>query len=248
MNIDTTETPNHTEPAIGFISSYAQVFLGDCLEKLKDIKTESIDLLVTDPPYKIITGGDSNGKNSIRPKGILSGNRELMKSIPNFEDWLLECYRVLKNGTHAYIMVNSTNLLEMANKIEKAGFKIHNFLIWKKNNCTPSQFYMKNCEYVIFCRKGKAKYINKMGDSKTVHDFNNIIGNKVHPTEKPIGLMEYYILNSSNENDIVLDPFMGSGTTGVACKNTNRSFIGIEKDENYFKIAEQRINARTLFS
>ena len=171
-----------------------------------------------------------------------------MKSIPNFEDWLLECFRVLKNGTHAYVMVNSTNLLEMANKIENVGFKIHNFLIWKKNNCTPSQFYMKNCEYVIFCRKGKAKYINNMGESKTVHDFNNIIGNKVHPTEKPISLMEYYILNSSNENDTVLDPFMGSGSTGVACKNTKRNFIGIEKDENYFKIAEQRINARTLFS
>jgi site-specific DNA-methyltransferase (adenine-specific) len=248
MIIESTKPDLTTDAPLLGMQCYAQVFLGDCLIKLKDIKSESIDLLLTDPPYKIITGGDSNGKNSIRPKGILSGNRELMKSIPNFEDWLSECFRVLKNGTHAYIMVNSTNLLEMANKIEKAGFKIHNFLIWKKNNCTPSQFYMKNCEYVIFFRKGKAKYINRMGDSKTVHEFNNIIGNKVHPTEKPIGLMQYYILNSTNENDLVLDPFMGSGSTGVACKNINRNFIGIEKDEAYFKIAEQRINARTLFS
>ena len=169
---------------------------GNALDLLKTIQSETIDLIVTDTPYKIIIGGDSNGKNSIRPKGILSGNRELMKFIPKFSEWLPECYRVLKNGTHAYFMVNSTNLTEMLVEVEKTGFKIHNILIWKKNNCTPSQFYMKNCEYIIFCRKGKAKYINNMGGSKTVHDFNNIIGNKVHPTEKPVELMSIYVENS----------------------------------------------------
>ena len=218
-----------------------KLYKGDCLELMPQIRSETIDLIVTDPPYKIITGGDSNGKNSIRPKGVLSGNRELMKFIPKFSEWLPECYRVLENGTHAYFMVNSTNLTEMLVEVEKTGFKIHNILIWKKNNCTPSQFYMKNCEYIIFCRKGKAKYINNMGGSKTVHDFNNIIGNKVHPTEKPIELMKFYIENSSEENDTVLDPFMGSGSTGVACVNTFRKFIGIEMDENYFNIAEKRI-------
>ena len=72
--------------------------------------------------------------------------------------------------------------------------------------------------------------------------------NGYHPTQKPILLLEDLIKTFSNENDLVVDLTMGSGSTGVACKNTNRSFIGIEKDENYFKIAEQRINARTLFS
>ena len=72
--------------------------------------------------------------------------------------------------------------------------------------------------------------------------------NGFHPTQKPILLLEDLIKTFSNENDLVVDLTMGSGSTGVACKNTNRSFIGIEKDENYFKIAEQRINARTLFS
>ena len=218
-----------------------KLYKGDCLELMRGVGTESIDLIVTDPPYKIITGGDSNGKNSISPKGILSGNRELMKFIPKFSEWLPECYRVLKNGTHAYFMVNSTNLMEMLVEVEKTGFKIHNILIWKKNNCTPSQFYMKNCEYIIFCRKGKAKYINNMGGSKTVHDINNIKGNKVHPTEKPAELMSIYVENSSNVKDLVLDPFMGSGSTGVACVNTFRNFIGIEMDENYFEIAEKRI-------
>jgi site-specific DNA-methyltransferase (adenine-specific) len=216
--------------------------LGDCLEILKTIPSESIDCLVTDPPYKIITGGDSNGKNSVRPKGILKGNRELMKTIPKFSDWLPEMFRVLKDGSQNYVMVNSSNLLKMANEIEKTGFKIQNFLIWQKNNCTPSQFYMKNCEYTLFFRKGKSKYINDIGGSKTVHSFNNIIGNKLHPTEKPIDLMEFYIRNSTNENDIVLDPFMGSGTTMLACKNLNRKGIGIEKEQMYFDIATQRLS------
>jgi site-specific DNA-methyltransferase (adenine-specific) len=218
--------------------------MGDALEILKTIPSESIDCVVTDPPYKIITGGDSNGKNSIRPKGILKGNRELMRTVPKFSEWLPELFRVLKDGTQNYVMVNSSNLLKMSNEIEKAGFKIQNFLVWQKNNCTPSQFYMKNCEYTIFFRKGNSKYINDIGGSKTVHSFNNIIGNKVHPTEKPIELMEFYINNSTNENDVVLDPFMGSGTTGVACKNLNRRFIGIEMQEDYFNIASERVEEK----
>ena len=223
-----------------------KLYKGDCLELMRGMGTESIDLIVTDPPYKVATGGVPNETNNVilnknRPKGILSEHSQLIKIIPKFSDWIPECYRVLKNGSHAYFMINSSNLIELANGIEKAGFKIHNILTWKKNNCTPSQFYMKNCEFVIFCRKGKAKYINNIGDSKTVHEFNNISGKKVHPTEKPIELMKFYIENSSEENDTVLDPFMGSGSTGVACVNTFRNFIGIEIDENYFNIAEKRI-------
>ena len=215
---------------------------GDCLEVMRGMADNSVDLVLTDPPYKIITGGDSGGANSTRPKGMLSGDRKIMPSVPCFSLWLAECYRVLKNGTHAYFMVNSSNLLEMQNTVVASGFKIHNLLVWQKNNNTPSQFYMKNCEYVIFARKGKAKWINNIGASKTVHSFDNIIGNKVHPTEKPIKLMEFYVNNSSSIGDVVLDPFLGSGTTGVAALNLNRSFIGIEKDLQYFDIATKRIN------
>ena len=101
---------------------------------------------------------------------------------------------------------------------------------------------MKNCEYTLFFRKGKAKYINDIGGSKTVHSFNNIIGNKLQPTQKPIDLMEFYINNSTNENDIVLDPFMGSGSTLVACKNLRRNGIGIELYEVIYNIALTRVD------
>ena len=152
-----------------------------------------------------------------------------------------ELYRVLKSGSHCYIFTNSLNMREMLNCAEEAGFKLHNILVWEKNNCTPSQFYMKNCEYVLFLRKGKAKWIHNIGESKTVHKFNNIIGNKEHPTQKPTDLLEFYIANSSNPEDYVLDPFMGSGSTGVACINTGRRFIGIEIDESYYSVAKKRI-------
>lgn len=214
----------------------------DCLEAMKEIEGESVDLIVTDPPYKLITGGDKNGKNSVRPQGILRGNRKLFKNNQiKISEWMPELYRVLKCNAHCYVFSNSLNLKDMLNLSEQCGFKLVNLLVWEKNNCTPSQYYMKNCEYVLLLRKGKAKWINNIGASKTVHRFNNIISNKTHPTEKPVELMRFYIENSSNENDIVLDPFMGSGSTGVACVNTGRNFIGIEMDEQYFKTAKSRI-------
>lgn len=218
------------------------LYNGDCLEIMKNIPDKSIDLIITDPPYKTIRGGNTNAEKYKRPKGILGGNRKLFKyQNIKISSWMPEIYRVLKEESHCYIFTNFLNLQEMMNEATKAGFKMHNLLVWEKNNCTPSQFYMKNCEYVLFLRKGKAKWINNIGESKTVHQFNNIIGNKLHPTEKPVDLLEYYLLNSSELKDIVLDPFMGSGSTGAACVNTKRNFIGIELDENYFNIAKERI-------
>ena len=218
---------------------------GDCLERMKEIPDGSVDLCVSDIPYKLTGGGKGDGANSKRPKGILADNSQLMK-VPKFEDWLPELYRVMKSGTHLYLMCNFKNLNDLMNKSLAVGFKHINLLVWEKNNCTPSQFYMKNCEYTLLLRKGKSKYINNIGESKTVHKFNNIIGNKVHPTEKPEELMKFYVENSSNVGDTVLDMFMGSGSTGVACVNTNRKFIGVEMNEEYFDIGVKTMRESTI--
>ena len=222
-----------------------KLMFGDCLERMKEIPDGSVDLCVSDIPYKLTGGGKGDGANSKRPKGILVDNSQLMK-VPNFEDWLPELYRVMKDGSHIYLMCNFKNLNDLMNKSLAVGFKHINLLVWEKNNCTPSQFYMKNCEYTLLLRKGKSKYINDIGGSKTVHKFNNIIGNKVHPTEKPEELMKFYVENSSNRGDTVLDMFMGSGSTGVACLNTNRKFIGIEKVPEYFEIGVNRMQESTI--
>ena len=216
-----------------------KLYNDDCLNVLKDIEDNSINLVVTDPPYEVITGGRNGGVKG-KPSGILTENKQLMKSIPKADLWLSECFRVMKDGTHIYIMTNTLNLTNYLNIINDVGFKLHNLLVWNKNNTTPNRWYMKNCEYVIFARKGFAKSINNPS-SQTVHSFDNIIGNKQHPTEKPVDLMKLYVGNSSQVGDTVFDPFMGSGSTGVACKELNRNFIGIELDKQYFDIAESRI-------
>lgn len=218
-----------------------KLYNGDCLEIMKGIPDKSINLIVTDPPYKTITGGNPKDKHK-RPKGILKDNNGLFKYQKiDMESWIAECYRVLQEETHCYFFTNCLNLNNMINISLKCGFKLHNILVWKKNNCTPSQWYMKDAEYILFLRKGRAKYINNIS-TKTVLEFDNILKNKLHPTQKPIDLISLLITNSSNQEETVLDPFMGSGSTGVACLNTNRKFIGIELDDNYFEIAKNRIN------
>lgn len=219
---------------------------GDCLNEMDKLISNGVkvDMILTDPPYKTITGGDSDGKNSVRPKGMLSGNRKLFthQTTCSPKDWMPKLFSILNDGSHAYIFTNALNLKEMLDVSISVGFQMHNLLVWEKNNCTPSQFYMKNCEYVLFLRKGKAKWINNIGKSKTVHQFDNIIGHKVHPCEKPIDLLKFYIENSTTSESLILDPFMGSGSTGVACVDTNRNFIGIELDEGYYQIAKDRMN------
>lgn len=164
----------------------------------------------------------------------------------SFSEWLPEIYRVLKDGSHCYIMINGRNLkdlqvcAESIAKKKKDNFKFVNLLAWRKNNMTPNKYYMQQLEFILLLRKGKARNINNMGTSNCL-DIPNIIGSKKHPTEKPVDLMRIFIENSSDIDDIVLDPFMGAGSTGIASVLSNRNFIGIEIDKEYFDIAKQRI-------
>ena len=216
---------------------------GDCLKLMATIPDNSVDMVLTDPPYRVISGGN---KSARRPMGMLSANDGKIFKHNNieFSDYLPEIYRVMAVRSHLYLMVNLLNLETAMSCVRDAGFKIHNLLVWQKNNVTPNRWYMKNIEYVIFARKGKAKSILNPS-SKTCHSFDNVSLGRVHPTQKPVDLMQHYIKNSSEIGDVVLDPFMGSGSTGVAAKNLNRKFIGIELDEEYFEIAKDRINGRS---
>jgi site-specific DNA-methyltransferase (adenine-specific) len=233
-----------------------EIYNSDCLNILPTIETESVDLVVTDPPYKIISGGCRKADLGDEPSGILThrqGNKRLdwvddvrtgkmfKENDIKFSEWIPHIFRVLKNKTHFYVMVNDRNMQEILNVCTENGFKLVNILIWKKNNCTPNRWYMKNAEFILMFRKGKARNINNLG-SKTCLEINNIIGNKIHPTEKPIELLTILIENSSNKNELVLDPFMGGGSASVVCKKTDRRFIGIEKDEKYFTIAQNRLD------
>lgn len=223
------------------IKDRVQLIKGDCLDVMKNIPDKSIDMIATDVPYKVISGGKPKAKG--QPSGILSKNDGKIFENNSIKpsEYLGELYRVLKDNTHCYIFINFINLKEMMEEAEKVGFKLHTLLVWKKNNKTPSRWYMKNQEYILFMRKGKAKPV-KNGGMGHILEFSNIIGNKSHPCEKPVDLLQLLIENSSKENEIVLDPFMGTGSCSIACLKTDRKFIGIELDEHYYDIAYNRIN------
>ena len=156
-----------------------------------------------------------------------------------------ELFRILKEGSHFYIMTNHKNLYEMLTIAQDVGFHFTKSLIWNKRNKIMGQAYMSQFEYILFFRKGKFKRINHCGTADILNVPNKKTkgkdGKNLHDTEKPVDLMKILIENSSDEGDVVLDPFMGIGSTVLACINTNRNFIGIELDEDYFNIAKERI-------
>lgn len=228
-----------------------KITCADCLDILKKLPDKSVDLVCTDCPYHIISGDCTNIPRKDEPTGIFNRRNAFTADTAKsgklfkhndikFEDWLPEVYRVLKDDTHCYIMINARNLSELQTKAESVGFEFQQLLVWDKGNATPNRYYLNGCEFILMLRKGAARNINNMG-YKNILSVPNIIGDKCHPTEKPVGLMEILIGNSTNEGDIVLEPFAGSGSTCIAAKNLGRNFIGIELDEEYCKVANDRL-------
>lgn len=222
------------------------LYLGNCLDKLKQINDNSIDLIVTDPPYLVTSRGSAGNAGGMLQKDVNKKGKVFKYNNISCSQYAPEFYRVLKDGSHCYVMTNHVNLIEMLNTFTSNGFHFIKSLIWNKGNKIMGQFYMSQFEYILFFRKGKGVKINNCGTSDIIDVPNkktkNKDGKNIHDTEKPVKLMEILIENSSKENDIVMDPFMGVGSTGIACVNTNRNFIGAELDENYFNIAKERIN------
>lgn len=219
---------------------------GDCLVEMKNIPDKSIDLIVTDPPYRLTSRGSSGTMSGYWASSLSKQGKVFENNDIDIEEYLPEFYRVLKDGTHCYIMTNQSNLPHFLNVISKSSFKFIKCLIWDKCNKICGRYYMNCFEYIIMLRKGRERTINDCGQGDILRVPNKKTkrndGKNIHDSEKPITLMEILISNSSNEGDCILEPFMGSGSTGVACINTKRDFIGIELNEEYFKIAEERIN------
>ena len=135
---------------------------GNTLKLIKQVEDSSIDFILTDPPYKIIQGGCTN--KAVRFKGTTHDdlkNGELFKNNDiKFSDWLTDAFRVLKDGSHCIVMTNDRNLEQLLTDSRKAKFKLLNILVWKKSKHSPNRYYMKNAEFLVLLRKGKAKNIN----------------------------------------------------------------------------------------
>lgn len=250
---------------------------GDCLEVMKDIDDNSVNMVLTSPPY-------DNLRTYNRPNNNFTF--DVFKLIAN------EITRVLAEGGVIVWIVNDATIngSETLSSFKQAlyfkencGLNIHDTMIWQKNSFfTHKNRYIPDFEYMFVISKGVPKTTNIIQDRKNKCGGTKISGNErkrdgskkevngkkkgrivkeygsrynvwdippdrtnktEHPAVFPLQLATDHIISWSNENDVVLDPLMGSGTTGVACKNLNRNFIGIELDENYFNIAKQRIDA-----
>lgn len=213
--------------------------LGDCRDILGDIPPA--DALLTDPPYKVTSGGFGSleGGFSGWIKDSYDNKGSIVACDIGWADWLKPAFLSLAPQAHAYIFSNDRNLPVAWREAENAGFEFHRLLTWDKKTALPNRWYIQNCEFVLFMRKGKAFQINECGTMALQSIFQR--DQSAHPTEKPVSLCETYIENSTRLGGLVLDPFCGSGTTGVAAVNRGRRFVGIEIEQRWFDIACRRI-------
>lgn len=234
-----------------------ELFNGDCLDIMKKLENNSVDLILTDVPYGV------NFKND-----FFDDSKDYVFS--HYELWISEMYRILKDGCHCYIFIPTLEVDRWVSMIKKY-FTFKNLVATRTYT---TQTYLKdnfsyNAQYIIYCSKGKAKLFNKVDFIKTSESwlkdkrnknpkrytynypsfmpeyvFSNVKGNSkssVHPNQKSVEFQKFLIELSTNENDVVFDPFMGSGSCGEASILCNRKFIGIEQDKNYFDIATNRL-------
>lgn len=213
-----------------------RLILGDSLSVLPTLP--SVDMVLTDPPYLLTSGGNGDYADWQLAKDYDNSGKIIECDI-DWPDFMPLIYNSMKIGTHAYVMCNNRHVQAMLNAAESSGLKFHNLLAWDKMSCTPNRYYMKNMEFIGFFYKESSKYLNDCSSQQLIACPQENYGG--HPTTKPTALMEYYIRNSSNIGDIVLDPFMGVGSTGIAALNAGRKFIGVELDEKWFNLAVKRI-------
>lgn len=209
-----------------------KLFNVDCLDIMPWFPDESVDLVVTDPPYGM-------NYRSRRRKQLYDPikNDKSISFIPSFFE---QRYRVMRNDTAIYCFCSWHNV-DLFKQAFESFFALKNILVWVKNNHGSGDLrasYAPRYEFVLYGNKGRREFENGRMDDVF---YANKTGNKNHPTEKPVDLVEIFIKNSSTEGQIVFDGFMGSGSTGVACVKNKRDFIGVEIDPGYFNVAKTRI-------
>lgn len=214
---------------------------GDALEVLADYR-DAAHMLCTDHPYRLTSGGrGASGDGSM--SGIFDAedydNSGDLMAMAEWNQTGGPIYRALKADADAYVMVNDKNLFLAGGAFLGSGFKFHNLLVWDKHGPTPNCWYMKHLEYTLYLWKGYGRAIRNPGSKQLFRADRPGLGH--HMTEKPVALMQHYILNSSDLGDVVLDPYMGSGTTLVAALQSGRSGLGIEIEREHFDTACARL-------
>ena len=239
----------------------AALFLGDSFEILPQMKPESVDVIFADPPYFLSNGGIScsGGK-------VVSVDKGEWDKISTFEEkhefnrrWIRLAKRILKPDGTIWISGTLHNIYSVGMALEQEGFKILNNITWQKTNPPPNlscRYFTHSTETILWARKNTKtarhffnyELMKELNDGKQMKDVwtGNLTSQKEktfgkHPTQKPLYLLEKILLASTRENEMILDPFCGSATTGVACKLLNRKFIGIDINEDFLKLSKERL-------
>ena len=222
-----------------------KIYNKDCLEFMVELPNESIDLIATDPPYRLTSRGSSGTMSGYWTEDRTLKGKIFAHNDIDIKDYIGEFYRILKADSHCYIMCNNLNLPHFFDVISNSEFKFIKLLAWDKQTKICGQWYMGQIEHIFMLRKGRGLPINHCGTRDLLSFHNkrdkNQDGTNIHDSQKPIGLMRVLVENSSQVGGIVLDPFMGSGTTAIACIQSNRHFIGFELDKQYYSVAVNRI-------
>lgn len=239
---------------------YFKLLHGDALLLLKKIKQQSVDMIFADPPYFLSGDGItcSAGKMISVKKGEWD-EKIGIKEKHNFnKKWIRACKRVLKNDGTIWISGTMHNIYSIGMALEEEGFKVINNITWKKLNPPPNiscRAFVHSTETILWAKKDikKAKHkfnydvMKELNHGKQMKDVWETSLTKPsekkcgkHPTQKPIALLEKIILASTDENDLILDPFNGSGTTGIVSSRLKRKYIGIDKEKEYLDLTIRR--------
>ena len=242
------------------------ILLGDSLKIMKTIPSKSVDLIFADPPYNLQLKDTLYRPDQTTVEAVTQDwdKFNTYKEYDNFtEQWLKESKRILKKGGALWVIGSYHNILRVGTSIQNHGFWILNDIIWHKTNPMPNfrgTRFTNAHETLLWCTTSReAKYtfnyqnLKELNDGKQMRSdwFIPICSGKErlresnnqrsHPTQKPEALMYRIILSSTNKGDIILDPFLGSGTTAVVAKKLQRNFIGIEQDKEYISLAKKRL-------
>jgi modification methylase len=246
-----------------------QILKGDCVENLNSLPEKSIDLIFADPPYNLQLQNELHRPNMTKVDAV-TDHWDQFASFETYDEftrnWLTACKRVLKPTGSIWVIGSYHNIFRVGTIMQNLGFWMLNDVVWVKTNPMPNfrgVRFTNAHETMIWASSGKgAKYtfnyqamkglneekqmrsdwwlLSLATGSERIKDEN---GDKAHTTQKPEPLLYRVILSSSNPGDVVLDPFFGSGTTGAVAKRLHRNWIGLEREDNYIKVAQKRIDA-----
>lgn len=227
----------------------------DCLEGLKRVKPGRAKLIFADPPYNL----SGKGHQTVRGGRLVECNKGEWDKIENFdefnEQWLSACVRVLADDGTLWVSGTLHSHPSVGMALKKLGMWIINDVVWFKRNAPPIRVtnrFAPSTELIWVAAKSKKYYFN-YAEAKVINggkQMRNLWDIKAerhitpHPAEKPESLLHRIITIATQEGDVIIDPFMGSGTTGVVAKRLKRSFLGFENSPEYFAMADKRINSR----